>query len=78
MTYELVFEKYISEPEYEFDDCRRVVRIYVHTEDLSADIGFDAADLHESVRLLLAFSKGLTFNPAGYHFCCFGIHKEDL
>lgn len=77
MTYELIFEKYISEPEYEFDDCRRVACVYVKDSELSADLGFDVGLLPEATRLVLALAKGLTDFPDGYHFCCIGTFKEE-
>lgn len=78
MIYELVFEKYVSDPEYEYDDCRRVALLYVKDSDLSADLGFDVDLMPEPTRLVLALAKGLTNFPAGYHFCCFGaLNKEE-
>lgn len=77
MIYELVFEKYISEPEYEFDDCRRVALVYVKDSELSADLGSDIDLMPEPSRLVLALAKGLTEFPTGFHFCCFGTFKKE-
>lgn len=79
MTYELIFEKYISEPEYEFDDCRRVARVTLSDEELSRalqeDSGLNTNDMPNDLRLLFALAKGMEDWPAGYHFCCFGVLK---
>lgn len=81
MTYELVFEKYISEPEYEFDDCRRVECVYVRDKEVSKELqenlGLSMDDLSDDLRLLFALAKGMSLQPKGYHFCCFGKFKEE-
>lgn len=77
LTCELIFGKFIDEPEYEYDDCWRTKRVFVTEQDIIKQVGRDLADISENAKLLVLLCYGLIQCPEDYHFCSFGVFRKE-